>query len=275
MGRERYIVVTPTRRKLIIRAYIFLTIFGLANALIGIALYKAYRASFRASDEKAFPYDVIRIGVDASFPPFAVDDGTTMYGLDIDLGNAIANEIDMPVHFTNMGFDGLYDSVIADQVDMVISALRVEPSRMKEVRYTQHYFDAGLVLVTPAGSPITMLEFMAGYRIAYEFGSIADAEVRDWERRIGHMQHMPYELPQYALDATRLEHADATLVDATSFRLYLREHPDWQTQHRYITHEVYTIMLRIDRIDAWELVNDALSSLKERGELDKIIAKWL
>jgi len=270
-------MATPSRRQFfqLIFAGVVLCVIGIFTVSAGYSMYKAYKASLPPDPERAFPYQEIRIGVDASFPPFAVDNGESMYGLDIDLGNAIGQQLGFPVRFVNMGFDGLYDSVIADQVDIVISALQVDPSRMAEVRYTQHYFDDGLVLVTPAGSPITMMEFMEGYRIAYEFGSLADAETRSWEQRIGRMQHMPYELPQYALDAVRLEQADAALVDATSYHLYLHDHPEWATQYRYITHEVYAVAARIDRLDTWKMVNFALQSLKESGELAKIIANWL
>ncbi len=270
-------MATPSRRKLfkLIFAGVILFVIGIFALSVAYSMYKAYKASLPPDPDIAFPYQEIRIGVDASFPPFAVDNGESMYGLDIDLGNAIGEQIGFPVRFVNMGFDGLYDSVIADQVDIVISALRIDPSRMAEVRYTQHYFDDGLVLVTLTESPITMMEFMEGYRIAYEFGSLADAEVRIWEQRIGHMEHRPYELPQYALDAVRLEHADAALVDATSYLLYLREHPDWNSKQRYITHEVYAVATRIDRLDTWKMVNFAIQSLKESGELAKIIADWL
>lgn len=243
--------------------------------IIGLWAVRDYLMNRPIVPEEAFPHGEIRIGVDASFPPFAVDDGTSLWGFDIDLGEAIAADIGLPVRFINMGFDGLYDAVIADQVDMVISALKVDLSRTADIRYSHHYFDAGLVLVTPHDSPITMMDMMQGYRIAYEFGSIADSEVRDWERRIGRMQHHPYELPNYALDAVRLEQADAALVDNTSYRLYLRDHPDWQAQAHHVTSEVYAIALRIDRMDAWKLVNYAISALKDSGELAKIIEQWL
>lgn len=268
-------MVTSTHRKRIIRLGLFFVVattfsLGLAFGLMLRDIWKSRPPLLK----HAFPHGEIRIGVDASFPPFAVDDGQSVYGIDIDLGNALAQEIGLPVRFINIGFDALYDAVTIDQVDMVISALRVDPSRMADVRYTTHYFDAGLILVTSEGSPITMMEFMEGYRIAFEFGSIADAEVREWGKRIGRMQHQPYELPQYALDAVRLEQADAALVDATSFLLYQRDHPEWNTQHRYITHDVYAIAIRIDRLGTWEFVNHALNTLKKNGELDRIKSKW-
>ena len=64
----------------------------------------------------------MRIGVDASYPPFAVATADDLFGLDIDLGSALGERLGIPVRFVNMGFDGLYDSLRADQVDVVISA---------------------------------------------------------------------------------------------------------------------------------------------------------
>lgn len=257
-----------------------LTLFAIAAGCIGIAIglafmSQAWRDSRPPDKAKAFPAGEIVVAVDASIPPFAADDGQSVYGLDIDLAHAIAKKIDLPLRFVHIGFYGLYDALISNQADMLISALRTDPARRREVRFTQPYFDNGLVLVTPQGSPVAMIESMPGHRIAYEFGSIADAEVRHWERRIGQMQRFPYEQTQYALDAVRLDHADAALVDATSYRLYRREHPNWLSQSRFITHDVYAVALRIDRAAAWKLVDNALTALKESGELDTIIADWL
>ena len=268
-------MAATTARKLV-RLALFATVFGGIGIAIGLAfMFQAWQSSLPPDKAKAFPAGEIAVAVDASFPPFAADNGQSVYGLDIDLAYAIAQKIDLPLRFVHVGFYGLYDAVISNQADLLISALRIDPSRMQDVRFTQPYFDNGLVLVTPQDSPVRMMESMQGHRIAYEFGSAADAQVRQWERRIGQMQHFPYEQPQYALDAVRLAHADAALVDATSYRLYLREHPDWPGQSRFITHDPYAVALRIDRADAWKLVNHALTALKESNELDIIIADWL
>ena len=95
---------------------------------------------------EAFPRGEIVIGIDASYPPFAIDEGGTLTGLDIDVAEAIATEIGLPARFVNIGYYGLYDALISGKVDLLISALRVEPSRMADVLYTRHYFDNGLVL---------------------------------------------------------------------------------------------------------------------------------
>src|SRR5262245_61249918 len=83
--------------------------------------------------KELFPYGEMRIGVDASYPPFAVATATDLFGLDIDLGRALAERLDVPVRFVNMGFDGLYDSLKNDQVDVLLSALLIDFSKTGSV----------------------------------------------------------------------------------------------------------------------------------------------
>jgi polar amino acid transport system substrate-binding protein len=225
--------------------------------------------------KELFPYGEMRIGVDASYPPFAVATANDLFGLDIDLGKALAERLKVPVRFVNMGFDGLYDSLKADQVDVVISALLVDPSRTNEVRYTFAYYDAGLVLVRSSNSSIQEMDNLSRHSLAYEFGSEADIVARSWLRRIAPFDTHPYELPEYALDAVRLGQADAALTDATSARLYLRAHPDWGSSYSYVTHSFYAAAVRIDRGRTWDAVNHALQSLLDDGTLAQIIGRWL
>ena len=242
--------------------------------LAGILFYLASWDEPPIDVAKAFPRGEIIVGVDASFPPFAADDGISVYGLDIDLAKSIAAILDMPLRLVNIGYYGLYDALLTGEVDLLVSALRVNSAYMDDVRYTRSYFDNGLVLIHRAGEEAPLKQ-LSGQRIAYEFGSSADEQLRKLEREIGQVQQLPYELPSYALDSLRLFHADAALVDNITYRLYRGQHPDWQSSHLYLTHDLYAIAIDIDRPDAYRLVDDVLSILKESGQLDTIVAKWL
>ena len=222
----------------------------------------------------AFPTGEIVIGVDGSFPPFAHDHDGGLRGLDIDLGIALAREIGLPARFVSISFDGLYDSLISGQVNLLISALRVEPARRDDVRYTQPYYDNGLVLISERGASPSPAD-LDGKRIAYEYASGADSQIRAWERAGADIETLPYELPAYALDALRYGLADGALTDATTFRLYTREHETWRPGAEYVTHDPYAVALRLDRADAWKLVERALSTLKADGELARIVETWL
>lgn len=252
---------------------------ALSLGLLFISAYMLFLfASFieRPADKaKAFPRGLIAVGVDASVPPFAKDDGQTVYGLDIDLANAIARYIDLPLRFVNISYYGLYDALISGEVDILISALRVEAARMDDVRYTRHYFDNGQLLISPVDKPIASLAGLARQKVAYEFGSGADTQLRKLEDKNETVKRLPYELPRYALDSLRLEYADAAIVDATAFGLYQSQHPDWNAARTYLTRDHYAVAVRYDNLEAWRLVDEALAALKENGELARIIVRWL
>ena len=222
----------------------------------------------------AYPSGEIVIGVDGSYPPFAYDDSGELRGLDIDLGKALGREIGLPARFVSISFNGLYDSLISGKVDMLISALRVEPARREEVRYSRPYYDNGLVLVSEVGWSLDPDE-LGGKRIAYEYASSADSQIRAWESEGIRIQKLPYELPAHALDALRYGQADGALTDATTFRLYANSPGEWRPDAEFVTHDPYAIAVRKDRVDAWKLVERALSALKDSGELDRIIEAWL
>ncbi|MCY3833603.1 MAG: transporter substrate-binding domain-containing protein [Chloroflexi bacterium] len=246
--------------------------FAIAGALAIVVLS---RRSAPPDVKSAFPAGEIVIGVDASFPPFALDNGERIEGLDIDLASALARELELPIRFENIGFYALHDALISGRVDMLVSALRVDPARMDDLRYTQSYFDNGLVVVGTRDTAQADAEAPAKARIAFEYASSADAEIRAWEVDGQWITMLPYELPEFALDAARLGLADGAVVDATTLRLYLRARSEWTPRYEYITHEPYAIALRIDRAEAWRLVDGALDALKESGELVTIIDSWL
>jgi arginine/lysine/histidine/glutamine transport system substrate-binding/permease protein len=226
------------------------------------------------SIEASFPYGEIRIGTDASNPPFAVATADDLFGLEIDLGRALGDYFELPVRFVNLSYDGLYDALKTDQVDILIAMLVIEPQRSADVLYTRHYFNAGLVLVSSTDQPIQGMSQLADHRLAYEFGSNADSLARRWLRRIAPFTTLPYERPDYALDALRFNQADAALVDAVSARLYLRDH-NWQAQINYVTDNWYPIAVPADEPGRWQLVDKALRDMASDGTLDAIINRWL
>lgn len=246
-----------------------------AAAFIGIIMLAYLIAQLLRPTLPMLPTSELRVGIDASYPPFAqVADGE-LVGLDVDLAYALGEQIGVQVRLVNMGYDGLYDSLRADIVDVVISALLVDPSRTQDVLYTRHYFDAGLLLVSSSESAFSSLADITGKSLAIEYGSDADTEARAWLRRVLPYQIQPYELPEHALDAVRLQSADAALVDAITYLLYRQNHPDWDTYAHAITHQWIAAAIRADRVDLWMKLDNVITSMAEDGSLAAIVGKWL
>lgn len=224
---------------------------------------------------EAFPYGEFRVGIDPSNPPFAQDNNGALTGFEVELANLLGEEMGVPVRLVPLGFDGLYDAITADVVDAVISTLVIDTARSTHIRYTQPYFDNGLVLVSPVTSSITKMHDLHNRSIAFAYAGQAHTELNNWTRRIDAIEQKPYELSQHALDAVRLSQADSALVTALDYRLYRQEYPAIALKNTYVTHVPYAIAVRIDRVQTWQLLNRALDRIQQSDQLEELINRWL
>ncbi len=252
---------------------LLLWVWALIGVLFALRWHSVVRPGLPAKE--LFPYGEIRIGVDASYPPFEVATADSLFGIDIDIGSALGAKLNIPVRFVNMGYDGLYDSLKIDQVDMLISALTIDYSRSGDVLYTVPYYNAGLVLVTPQREPIETIEALSSHSLAFEFGSDANLLARAWLRRISPFQLMPYETPEFALDAVRLGLSNAALVDATSSRLYLREHKTFEVVQTPVSDTLFAIALSTQRGNTWRAVDQAIKEMIDDKTIEVILKRWL
>lgn len=219
---------------------------------------------------------VWRVGMDPSFPPFeALDASGKPVGLDVDLANAIAAAWGVRVEIVGLGFDELLDAVHAHKVDSALSALPVSPQRTQDVAFSAAYVEAGLLLVTRAGSDVASLDALAGRRVAAEWGGSGDAEARQLARRWdGNLVLVLRAAPAEALDALLAGEADAALVDAISLALHPRG-GELVSVGEPVIGDPYVIVVPRDAPDLLREVNAALAALEASGELAEIRGRWL
>jgi ABC-type amino acid transport substrate-binding protein len=225
----------------------------------------------------------LRVGLDASFPPFeSLDAAGNVVGFDADLARALAARLHAEPAFVNIGFDGLYDALLANRVDVVISGLPYDPRRTQDVIYSQPYFNAGQVLVlragdstmTGSGSSIPMPDLLAGRTVAVEWGSQADMEARRLKQTIADLETLPQPTAQEALGALVAGDADAAIADAVSVYQFMSANNGQVRLVETLTDEPYVIATRIKSRRLAQAVDDALTGLRDSGTLDALLAKW-
>ena len=93
-------------------------------------------------------------GTDASYAPnqFLAEDGSTIVGFDIDLGNAIAAKLGLAAKWENSTFDSLIVGVQNGKFNASMSSFTVNPEREKQVNMVT-YFEAGTSWAVATGNP--------------------------------------------------------------------------------------------------------------------------
>jgi polar amino acid transport system substrate-binding protein len=216
----------------------------------------------------------LRVGLDASFPPFEMINGNDeIVGLDVDVARAIAADLGVEAEFVNIGFDGLYDALLARRVDIVLSGLPYDPRWTEDVAYTQNYFNAGQMLVTQVDeNSINTTQDLAGHTVAIEWGSQADMEGRRLAREIDDITLVRQESAEAALDALLNSETDAAIVDAVSG---VSAFPRGLKIITYVSDDWYVGAVHIESQALLEAVNQSLTRMNESGDMAQMQAEWL
>jgi ABC-type amino acid transport substrate-binding protein len=227
---------------------------------------------------------VLRVGMDASFPPFEfiVADGR-LAGFDVDLAQELGRRLEVEVEFVaNLPADGLYDALAVGRVDVVISALVFNPDRMADFAYSASYFDAGQMLVVPARPPASLrgdgieeMSDLSGHTLAVEFGTQGDLEARKWERRLPDLTVAPRETAAEALAAVVTGDADAALVDHVSALTAAGETSQVVIVKEPVVSEPYAVAVHRRSRYLLRAINDVLAEMEDDGTIAALVAEWL
>src|SRR5438045_144821 len=88
----------------------------------------------------------LRVGTDATYPPFESAEGGDFSGFDIDLANAIARELGVKARFINASFDGIFPALQNGTFDVVMSSVTVTPERSASMLFSDPYYDSGQLI---------------------------------------------------------------------------------------------------------------------------------
>ncbi|MDY6876044.1 MAG: ABC transporter substrate-binding protein [Chloroflexota bacterium] len=243
-----------------------------------------------AAWERVHESGILRVGMDASFPPFEATGGDgTLVGFDVDLARELGQRLRVEVQFVaNLPYDGLYDALAVNRVDVVISALVVNPARMADFAYSAPYFDSGQVLVVREKPDMSrkncQVSDLDGCTLAVEFGTQGDLEARKWAQESSDLTVVHYQTAAEALAAVAAGEADGALVDhvsaleAMAKTLGVSENPKGFALvivGEPVVEEPYVVAVRHDSQRLLRAINEALAEMKADGTLEMLVTEWL
>jgi len=213
----------------------------------------------------------LRVGLDASFPPFELltPEGT-LTGLDVELAQLLAAHLGVKAEFHNISFDGLYDALLAEKADLVVSGLPYDPMRTEDIMFTKPYFDDGLVLVSSHADHLVSPETVTG-TVAVEMGSEASTVARQVLVSATTREFLSEpEVIRAVLDAR----ADWGLVTRLSACMARRDDAAIAINYQ-VTHQPYCIALRKKAQSLGEAVAEALEDIMASDQWRQLQARWL
>lgn len=118
----------------------------------------------------------LRFSTNAAFEPFEYYDNGKIVGIDIDVANAICDDLGKKLEVVDMEFDAVITSVQTGKADAGIAGITVTPEREKNINFSQPYTNVKQVVITNSGTEAearpNLIEqfktcFITGHRYQY------------------------------------------------------------------------------------------------------------
>jgi polar amino acid transport system substrate-binding protein len=218
---------------------------------------------------------VLRVALDASYPPFEVEYDGVFSGFDVDLAREIAGSMGVKVEFVNMGFDSLYDALLTRRADAVISAFQYAPEMTRDVAFSTSYLTGGQVTVVAQGNTaIRDPSDMNGKRVAVERGSAAESAAKKLLGKESDVRIQGFPTGQEALDAVAAGQVDATIADFVEAAEFVRSKGGVQIVGKPLDPEPYVIAVRVRDQALLRAIETALDQMRYDGRLDELRRHW-
>lgn len=254
--------------------------FGFIAMLLALMLFMAACGSDEdtsSGDGGSGGEEVYQVGIDTTYPPFEYEVDGEYTGIDIDLINAIAEDQGFDIEFNPMDFGGIIPALQAGQLDIAIAGMSITDERKEVVDFSDPYFDAGLSLVVKSDNDeITSLEDLEGKTIAVKSGTTGAQFARDNEEEYG------YEIAQFEDSPSMFQevsngNADALMEDYPVIAYAIAESDlELKTVGDRLTGDQYGIaVLKGENAELLEKINAGLQSLRDSGEYDEILNKYI
>ena len=211
------------------------------------------------------------VGTDTPYPPFEIGQPPNISGYDIEVVNAVAENLGLQASYQDTSFDTIFRDLSQGKFDAVVAATTITPEREQKVDFSDPYYAADQALVVTPGSDIATVEDLAGATVGAQDGTTGEAYAND-ETDASDVRGFP-EGPD-AIQALKAGQVDATIIDQPVAQDALEKEGGIEIPTIIPTGELYGIPFAQDNDALRERVNEALKELKDDGTFDELYQKY-
>ena len=249
----------------------------LLTLILAALLLAAFAAPVGAKEWKT-----VRIATEGAYPPFNyVDKNGDLQGFDVDIAEALCEE--MKVHCVLMvqDWDGLIPGLLAKKYDAIIASMSITEERKQKVDFSEKYYVSPARFVAEKGADIDVSkEGLKGKTVGVQRATIHENFVRDnFGDTLTIKSYATQDEANMDLTSGRV---DLVIADATVLQGGFLDTPagkDYEFVGPSFTDEEWFgegigIAVRKEDDELRKMFNKAIKDLRKSGEYQKINAKY-
>ncbi|MEK6272631.1 MAG: ABC transporter substrate-binding protein [Actinomycetota bacterium] len=212
------------------------------------------------------------IGIDTPYPPFAEGQPPNATGYDVEVLNAIAENIGLTTEYQDTGFPTIFRDVAAGQFDTAAAASSIKPGREKVVDFTDPYYLSATALVVPEGSDIATTDDLGGLIVGVQDATVQEEIANGTDA--GEVRAFPEGTT--ALTALLTGQVEAVLVDEAVGADFLEKQGGVEiiVVESIPGDDLFGFAVAPDNDGLREAMNEALATIKEDGTMAELYQKY-
>ena len=213
----------------------------------------------------------LKVGTNAEFPPYEYYEGENVVGIDADIAAAVADKLGMELKIEDMAFDSIIPAVTSGKADIGLAGMTVTEDRLENVDFSDTYAHATQVVIVKEDSDIASPDDLEGKKIGVQLGTTGDIYAGDIKDATVERYNKGFE----AVQALTQDKIDAVVIDGEPAKVFVKENEGLKMLDEAFTEEDYAIAVAKGNDELLDKINTALGELKDSGELDKIVDKYI
>ncbi|WP_227526110.1 ABC transporter substrate-binding protein [Psychrobacter sp. FDAARGOS_221] len=218
--------------------------------------------------------ETIRIATESSYKPLSYTDAAgNMIGFEIDLINALCDQMQATCEVSSQEWDGLIPGLQAKKFDAIFAGMSITPERLEKVDFSDPYLENGLVLVAKKGEDISVDDDFSAIPVGVQRATIAAQYVEESHPEAEVSLYDTQENAYLDLSSGRIRALFSDKVTAASWLSSDEGQAFEQKGDEFKTDDKMGIAVR--KGDALvEKFNTALAEIRENGKYNEIAAPY-
>jgi polar amino acid transport system substrate-binding protein len=212
----------------------------------------------------------LTVGSDIPYPPFEQGQPGNYTGFDVELMEAVAENIGRKAEFQDTSFDTIFRDLAQGRFEAVASATTITDEREETVDFTNPYYFSEQAILVKEGGDIDSVEKLSGATVGVQQGTTGEEFVEE-KGNAGELR--PYPQGPDAVNALKSGVLDAVVIDIPVAENAV-EAGGIEISAAIPTEEDYGFVVSEDDEQLLEEMNEALEELKDDGTFTTIYEKW-
>ena len=216
------------------------------------------------------------ISSDSSFAPFVFQNGKNKYtGIDMDLIKAIAKDQGFTIEISNPGFDAAVSDVQSGHAQGMIAGMTVTDARKETFDFSEPYYTANSILAVQESSKIDSYDDLKGKTVGVKNGTSSQTFLEENKKKYG------YKIKTFSDGASMYDSLNsgsvaAIMDDEPVIKYAIKQGRKFKTPIEGTpSGQLAFAVKKGENPELIEMFNNGLANLKESGEYQKILDKYL